>query len=154
MHLKSFSNAEYLAAKVSPAIARFASASAHPIPNFDIFAAPVDWDYFIPEEAVDVVPLWSSNADGYLRWIRHGRTEFVFVSHECQDWWIVAYSEQGVLADLYHRYSESFQWVDEKIDQAKCDAFAVYIGFTLQEEADRLLVGFYDHFESWIKKVP
>jgi hypothetical protein len=154
MRLKSFSEAEYLAAKVSPSIARFVTSSSHPIPNFDIFAAPVDWDYFIPEDATDVIPLWSSNENGYIRWMRHERAEFVFVSHESPDWWILAYSEQGILAELYRRYSESHQWEDESDDQKKCDAFAAYIGFTFQKEADRLLKGCPDDFKVWMKKVP
>ena len=153
MRLQSLSYNEYLAAGLSPALARFASTSSHPIPNFDIFAAPVDWDYFIPEGVAAIVPLWSSNADGYFRWIRNGRTEYVFVSHESSDWWVLAHSEQGILAELYRRCSESLQWDDKHEDQKKCDIFAAYIGFTRQREADNLLSNSSDDFGSWAKNI-
>jgi hypothetical protein len=151
MRLKSYSYADYLAAKVSPSIARFITATSHPIPNFDIFAEPVDWDYFIPEGATAVVPLWSSGEDGYCRWVRHGREEYVCLSHESPEWWLIAYSEQGILAELYRQYFELWQWDDEGEDQKKCDAFSAYIGLAHQQEADRLLKCSYDDFKSWIK---
>jgi hypothetical protein len=151
MRLQSLGYSQYIAAGVSPALARFASASSHPIPDFDIFVAPVDWDYCVPEDATAIFPLWSSNADGYLRWIRHGRTEYVFVSHESSDWRVLAHSEQGILADLYRRRSESLQWDDRPEDQKKCDEFAAYIGFARQQEADHLLTNSPDAFRSWAK---
>ena len=153
MHLKSLSYADYLAANVSLPMAQFISASSHSIPNFDIFVSSVDWNYFIPDEVTCVIPLWSSNEDGYCRWIRHQREEYVFVSHESPHWWVIAHSEQGMLADLYRRYFESWGWHDEKNDQKKCDAFARYIGFAHQQEADRLLTSFYNDFEPWVKKL-
>jgi hypothetical protein len=90
--------------------ARFITAKKHPIPEFDIFVRPVyeGWDYYVPPNASNVIGLWDSNADAYARWLRGGYQEFVRLYHDDPEHTVVAWTEQGLLAELTRQYFEFF----------------------------------------------
>ncbi len=116
---------------VSPPIARFVTAKHHPIREFQIFVQPVEeiWDYNVPVDASDVIGLWGDNADVCARWTRAGQHEFVNLYHDDPEHTVVAWSEQGLLADLARRYFEFLGWHDEAASRTRYEAFCEYIGF-------------------------
>jgi hypothetical protein len=116
---------------VSPELARLVTSAEHPIRDASIFVRPIheQWDYNVPADASDVVGLWDENADATVRWTRGGQTEYVHLYHDEPEHSVVAWSEQGVLAELARRYFEFLDWHDEEADRRKYEAFAQYIGF-------------------------
>lgn len=132
---------ELVARGVSPVIARFVTVGQHPIPNFDLFVRPIQegWEYAIPADAVNVVGLWDENADAFARWTRGGELEFVQLYHDDSDHALIAWTEQGLLADLARRYYEFLNWHDEAGDRARYLAFCDYIGFQHAAALDAFL---------------
>lgn len=120
-----------IARGVSPPVARFVTAERHPIREFDIFVRPVyeGWDYNVPTDATDVIGLWDENADVFARWARDGRQEFVQLRHDDPDHTVVAWTEQGLLAELARQYFEFLDWHDVVADRRRYLAFADYTGF-------------------------
>jgi hypothetical protein len=120
-----------LMAGVSAPVARFITAKEHPIREFDIFVRPVyeGWDYQVPPGAGGVIGLWEQNADAYARWERGGQQEFVELYHDDPAHAVVAWTEQGLLAELTRQYFESLDWHDEAGDRLRYDRFTEYIGF-------------------------
>ena len=141
MRLESLTYDAFVARGVSPAVARFITAANHPIPHFDIFVRPVyeGWDYNVPPTATDVVGLWDENADATVRWDRDGQREFVKLYHDDPAITVVAWTEQGLLADLARRYSESLDWHDEESDRRRFAEFVRYIGFRHGHDLDAYL---------------
>ena len=131
MQLRPLSYAQLVARGVSPSIARFAAATTHPIEFFDIFVRPIDpyWDYFVPPDASDVIALWESNSDACTRWMRQGEPEFVRLHHDDAKHTLVAWTEQGLLADLVRRYHEILDGQDEAADRELVRRFSDYVGF-------------------------
>jgi hypothetical protein len=117
--------------RVSAPVARFITAKEHPIREFDIFVRPVyeGWDYYVPPDADEVIGLWDQNADAYARWERGGQQEFVMLYHDDPQHTVVAWTEQGLLAELARQYFEFLNWHDEAADRLRYDRFAEYIAF-------------------------
>jgi hypothetical protein len=126
---------------VSTPVARFVTATEHPIRDFDIFVRPVyeGWDYYVPPNAGRVIGLWDENADAYARWERSGQQEFVKLYHDDPEYTVVAWTEQGLLADLARKYFEFLNWHDEATDSVRYDRFAGYIGFRHSAELFKYL---------------
>mgnify|MGYP000095740096 CR=1 FL=1 len=116
---------------VSPPVARFITAKGHPIPHLNIFVKPISevWEYSVPADATDVIGLWDENADVYVRWTRGGQQEFVQLYHDDPEFTVVAWTEQGLLAELARRYYEFLDWNDEVVCRKQFEAFTEYIGF-------------------------
>lgn len=141
---------------VSGPVARFITTKQHPIRNFDIFARPVSeiWDYNVPPDARDVIGLWDQNADAYVRWIRNGVIEFVVLHHDDPDYTLVAWTEQGLLAELTRQDFEFLDWHDETECRRWFAAFSEYIGFRHATALERYMatdsdtVDFHGEFRS------
>ena len=131
MRLPSLGYDALIARGVSSPVARFITAERHPIREFDIFVRPVyeGWDYNVPEDAADVVGLWDENADAFARWTRGGQQEFVHLYHDDPEYTLIAWTEQGLLAELARRYFEFLDWHAEATDRRRYLAFCEYIGF-------------------------
>lgn len=63
----------------------------------------------LPDGGVGVIPLWAWGETGYLIVReRNGRTEFIeFYADAPYDWLVVAHSEQGLLAHLFHEITDA-----------------------------------------------
>lgn len=116
---------------VSAPVARFITVMEHSIREFDIFVRSVyeGWDYYVPPDASGVIGLWDQNADAYARWERGGLREFVKLYHDDPEHTVVAWTEQGLLAELARQYFEFLDWHDEPEDRLRYDRFTEYIGF-------------------------
>ena len=141
MRLPALGYDALIARGVSAPVARFVTAERHPIPHFDVFVRPVwaGWDYYVPADAADVVGLWDENADAYARWVRGGSQEFVHLHHDDPEHTVVAWTEQGLLAELARQYAESLDWHDEDQDRRRYEAFCEYIGFRHAAAVDSFL---------------
>ncbi len=117
--------------------------------DLDILVGRMDWDYVVPDDVTDVVPLWDTNADAFVRWKRKGVTEYVWLIHDDPDWILVAKSEQGIMAKLWQNWIE-FQDSDD--DDAR--RFAEAIGFHHHVDGLRILATDYDAFPTWIVDLP
>ena len=53
-----------------------------------------------------MIGLWQENADAYARWTRAGQQEFVRLYHDEPQHTLVAWTEQGLLAELARGYFE------------------------------------------------
>jgi hypothetical protein len=138
MHLALLDHGQLIRRGVSEPVARFITAGHHPIRNFDIFVRPIDphWDYYLPPGVEEVLGLWDQNADAYARWRRGGVQEFIILHHDDPDPTLVAWTEQGLLADLVRQYHEMLDWHDEAECLQHVQAFAEYVGF---RHTDRLV---------------
>ncbi len=139
MYLQRLSYEEFIAAGVSEKLARLLTATEHPLPHVDMLSIePVDpdWDYWAPKGVTDAVGLWDVNADPYVRWCNHGRTEYVWIFHDDEDAELIATSEQGLLAHLMHQYYELIDADSDDQVYAEVTRFARYIGF---REVERYL---------------
>ncbi len=162
MRLISLGHDQLVQRGVSASVARFLTARQHPIPEFDIFVRPVDewWDYNIPANAADVVGLWDTNADAYARWTRAGQQEFVLLYHDGPEHTVVAWSEQGMLAELARQYFEFLDGHDEAADRRRYETFTAYIGFRharLLESylaVDAHVADFHEEFRSRFGRLP
>jgi hypothetical protein len=138
MRLASLDYGQLIQRGVSAPVARFITAERHPIRNVGIFVRPIDphWDYYIPPGAEDVLGLWDENADAYCRWMRAGLQEFVVLHHDDPEHTLVAWTEQGLLAELVRQYHEHLDWQNEASCLEQVRAFADYVGF---RHTDRLV---------------
>lgn len=130
LHLKAFSYEQLVERGVSQRFARILTDPNSYHPNLDILVGKTDWEYGVPDDAVDVVPLWDNNADSFVRWTRSGRQEFVLLYHDTPEWSVVALSEQGIMAELWRRWCDLEEGDDER--------FANALGFAHWPEAVRL----------------
>lgn len=143
MRLKALTLQELISHGVNARFARILTAPEQYHPDLSILVGKTDWDYWIPSGVSDIVPLWDSNADSFVRWSRNGVTEYVWLFHDDPNWVLIAKSEQGVMARLWQYWAE-FQESDDE-----CRRFADAIGFRYCEEALGLLDTDYDAFEKW-----
>jgi O-acetyl-ADP-ribose deacetylase (regulator of RNase III) len=127
---------------VSERLARALTSPKDYHPDLNICVRKVNWEYAVPADAKDIVPLWSSNADACVRWIRNGRHEYVRLYHDDADWYLMALSEQGVMARLWNTWCE--------FNEGEHQRFAEAIGFAHWELALRLWEEDYDRFEEWM----
>lgn len=127
---------------------RFAQILSYPDsyhPDLRILIGKTDWNYFVPPGVTDVVPLWDSNSDSFVRWTRNGATSYVWLFHDDPDWSAVAASEQGIKGKLWQDWIE-FQDADED----ECYRFAAAIGFRHCKEGLAKLDREYDEFKKWL----
>lgn len=143
MRLCSLTYDELLVCGVNPSFARILSDPDCYHPHLCIHVGKTDWDYFIPKNVTNIVPLWDSNADSYVRWNREGKTEYVLLLHDDPEWVLVTYSEQGVMAELWQGWAE-FQESDEK-----CQRFADAIGFRYCQDGLKIIEGSSDAITQW-----
>lgn len=147
MYLRSLTFEELVARGVDPT---FAGVLANPGgygPDLTIVVGETDWDYFVPDGVSDVFPLWDSNANSYVRWVRFGRIEYVWLFHDDPNWVLIALSEQGIKAKLWYSWCE-FQESDEE-----CRRFAEAIGFHHWEKALEVRAESLDALEQWTKEL-
>ena len=100
MRLHSLPLDELIARGVTPSFARILADPESYHPDLSIHIGTTNWDYFVPTDATDVVPLWDSSADSFVRWTRAGTTEYVWLFHDDPKWILIAHSEQGIMARL------------------------------------------------------
>lgn len=138
MRLPLLDHEQLIRQGVSEPVARFITAQRHPIRHFDIFVQPINsrWDFYVPPEAEAVIGLWDLNADAYCRWQRGGAQEFVHLYHDEPDHTLVAWTEQGLLAELVRQYHEMLDWHDEAACLLAVQGCANYAGF---RHTDRLI---------------
>lgn len=131
MRLPRLDYAAFVARGISPSMARFLTATKHPVPSLDILVRPIssNWDYRVPPGVEDVVGLWDENSDAYVRWKRSGQTEYVLLPHDDPEPELVARTEQGLLAELTRRCHEMLDWSNEDADASLVRQCAAYIGF-------------------------
>jgi hypothetical protein len=91
--------------------------------------------------------LWDVNADSYVRWKRNGKIEYVWLFHDDPEWSLVAVSEQGIIAELWTSWVESFE------DEEEFKNFAHAIGFKHYKEAMDVWDKGYDEFTEWKKSL-
>jgi hypothetical protein len=68
------------------------------------------WACFVPKDVSGVYPLWTCNADVIALWMRRGRLEFVKLYHDDPEPVHVAWTEQGMLAELFRQLLEAENW--------------------------------------------
>jgi hypothetical protein len=144
MRLYSVTFNDLLSRGVSPTFARVLSNPCSYHSDLSILVGKTNWDYFIPEGVTDVLPLWDSNADSFVRWKRNGFTEYVLLFHDDPNWSLIANSEQGIMAKLWQ------DWIEFQDSDTECRRFAEAIGFRHWEEALSLLDSDYDAFQEWL----
>lgn len=147
MHLKSLSYEELIDKGVSKSFARIISDPDSYHEDLSIYVGKTDWDYFIPEEVTDVIPLWDSNADSFVRWQRNGMTEYVWLFHDDPEWSLIATSEQGVIAQLWENWVSSFE------DEEEFKRFAEALGFLHYREAIKIWDTGQNEFDDWKKSL-
>lgn len=147
MRIKSLTKEELSSHGVDQAFSKILSDPKEYHPDLDITIGKVNWDYYIPEGVEEIVPLWDTNTDAYVRWKRKGKTEYVFLDHESPEWRFVASSEQGIMAVLWNQWCE-FQEDDEELER-----FARAIGFKHWKEATEIWERDYDEFKAWQKQL-
>ncbi len=143
MRLVSLGYDELVSHDVSKNFAHILSDPGAYHPDLPILVGRTNWDYYIPEGVTNIVPLWDSNADSYVRWERDGVIEYVWLFHDDPNWILIAKSEQGVMAALWSSWSE-FQESDDE-----CRRFADAIGFKYAEEALEIWDRDYDELQDW-----
>lgn len=143
MRLRSLTYDELVANHVSGPFARILSDPDSYHPDLSIHIGKTNWDYHIPDGVSNVVPLWDSNADSFVRWNRNGNVEFVWLYHDDPNWSLMAKSEQGIMAILFHEWAE-FQESDED-----CQQFADAMGFRYCEEALKMMENDSDTIKRW-----
>lgn len=143
MHLHSLSLEDLIMHGINPKLAYILSNPETYHHDLSIIIGRTDWDYFIPEDVSDIVPLWDVNADSYVRWRRNGHIEYVMLYHDDPNWSHEAISEQGAMSILWTSWSE-FQEEDDE-----CLRFAEAIGFQHAVEALKVWKDSYDLFQEW-----
>ncbi len=129
MQLRSLSFEELVGHGVRPSFARVLSDPESYDSDQRIHIGRTNWDYYVPDNVSEIVPLWDRNADSIVRWTRCNTTEYVWLFHDDPAWDLLAYSEQGIMHVLWQEWAE-FQESDDE-----CRRFAEYIGFRHCEEA-------------------
>jgi hypothetical protein len=149
MRLQSFTLDELVASGVKLSFARILAAPQSYHADLKIIVGRTDWDYFVPNEVTDIVPLWDSNANSFVRWKRAEATEYVWLLHDDPDWILVARTEQGIMAKLWQ------EWIEfQDSDDAEARQFAEAIGFRFHRDALRILATDSDEFQKWIVDLP
>lgn len=143
MRLRSLTFEELVANDVTPTFARILSDPDAYHRDLSIHIGTTNWDYLVPDGVTDVVPLWDSNSDSYVRWNRNGETEYVWLFHDDPNWVLIARSEQGVMARLMMDWAE-FQETDEE-----CQRFADAIGFRYCSDALLMMEQDSDAIKHW-----
>ncbi|NQT36598.1 MAG: hypothetical protein HQ581_03865 [Planctomycetes bacterium] len=147
MRLHSLTFDELTAYGVDPRFARILTDPDSYHPDLSIHVGKTNWDYFIPANVTNVVPLWDSNADSFVRWNRNGSTEYVWLFHDDPNWTLIAASEQGIMAKLWQ------DWIEFQDSDDECRRFADAIGFRHCEEGLALLDNDYDAFTKWMREL-
>lgn len=109
-----------------------------------ILVGKTNWDYAVPPGVTNVVPLWDTNGDSFVRWARDGKVEYVWLFHDDPNWELIAESEQGIKAKLWQ------EWIEFQDSDEECQRFADAIGFRHWEEGLELLDTDYDGFKDWM----
>lgn len=143
MRLESLPYDQLVANGVNPAFARILSDPDSYHPDLSIHVGKTNWDYYIPDGVINIVPLWDSNADSFVRWNRDGNTEYVWLFHDDPNWILIARSEQGIMAKLWQEWAE-FQESDEE-----CQRFADAIGFRYGEDGLKIIERDSDTISNW-----
>ena len=143
MRLHSLSFDQLVARGVSSSFARILSDPDSYHPDLSIHVGQTHWDYFIPDGVTDIVPLWDSNADSFVRWNREGNVEYVWLFHDDPNWVLIAHSEQGIMAKLWQEWAE-FQESDDE-----CHRFADAIGFRYCNEGLEIVEKDSAAIETW-----
>lgn len=147
MRIESFTLEELRSHGIDKAFSEILSNPKEYHPDLDITIGKVNWDYYIPEGVEEVIPVWDTNADAYVRWKREGKMEYVFLSHDDPEWKLAATSEQGIMSVLWNQWCE-FQEEDEELER-----FAQAIGFKYWKKAFELWERDYDEFKAWQKQL-
>jgi hypothetical protein len=134
MRLAMLDHEQLIRRGVTEPVAQFITAERHPVNHFDIFVRPINpqWDYYLPPGVEDVIGLWDQNADAYTRWRRAGVQEFIVLHHDAPYYTFVAWTEQGLLAELVRQYHEMLDWHDEGDCLGKVQTFANLSGSATQ----------------------
>lgn len=101
MRLRSFTFSELIEFGVCSKLAYILKNPSSYDKDLDSLIGETDWDYFIPGNVKNVVPLWDNNADTIARWDRAGKIEYVCLLHDDPNWILEASSEQGIKAQLW-----------------------------------------------------
>jgi hypothetical protein len=144
MRLHALTFDELVSRGISPSFARILADPDSYHPDLSIHVGRTNGDYFIPDEVTDIVPLWDSNADSFVRWNRDGITEYVWLFHDNPNWTLIARSEQGIMAKLWQGWAE-FQETDDE-----CRRFADAIGFRYCDEGLAIWEEDGDTIEAWM----
>ena len=144
MHLESLNYDVLVSKGINRKFAEILSNPKEFHEDLTIHVSEISWDYFIPDNVTDVVPLWGQNANCYVRWLRNGKEEYVLLFHDDPEWSLVATSEQGIMAVLWSSWAE-FQENDSDI----C-IFANALGFKYCFEALQEWETDYDQFQEWM----
>lgn len=147
MHLKSLDYEELIEKGVSERFARVISNPSSYHEDLNLYIGKTDWDYFIPENVTDIVPLWDSNANSFVRWNRSGKIEYVWLFHDDPEWSLIANSEQGIIAKLWETWVGSFE------DEEEFKKFADALGFIRYKEAMEVWDAGLEEFDQWKKTV-
>jgi hypothetical protein len=147
MRLHSLTFDELTAHDVSRRFAGILSDPGSYHPKLNIIVGKTDWDYFIPENVTEVVPLWDENADSFVRWNRGGITEYVWLFHDDPNWTLIAKSEQGIMAKLWQN------WIEFQDSEEECHRFANAIGFRYCDQGLTLLDTDYEAFTKWMAEL-
>jgi len=143
MYLGPLTKEELILFGLDPRFAQVLSDPAEYHSELPFHVGKPHWDYYIPEGVAEVVPLWDVNADSFVRWVRDGTTEYVWLFHDDPNWVLIATSEQGIMAQLWQDWSQ-FQTSDDE-----CRRFAEAIGFRHCEQALVLLGSDNGEFRKW-----
>ena len=135
---------ELVARGVDRPFARVLTAPGEYHRNLETIIAPTDWEYRVPTDAKDIVPLWAFNSDTHVRWTRSGAHEYVHLNHDDPEWWLIAVSEQGVKAELWR------QWCEFQDDESETRRFSEAIGFEHWRAASEIRERSYDVLAPWI----
>lgn len=143
MRLESLPSDELIACGISPS---FASVLVDPEsyhPDLSILIGVTNWDYFIPDGVTNIVPLWDSNADTFVRWNRDGNIEYVWLFHDDPNWILMARSEQGIMAKLWQ------EWAELQESDEECHRFADTIGFRHSADGLKIMEKDTDTIHEW-----
>ncbi len=143
MRLESLSYDQLVAHGVSPSFARILNDPESYHRDLSIHVGKRNWDYFVPQGVTNIVPLWDSNGDSFVRWNRDGNIEYVWLFHDDPNWILMARSEQGIMSKLWQEWAE-FQECDEE-----CNRFAAAIGFRYVASGLKILEKESDTINEW-----
>ena len=115
LHLTKLGAEELIANGITSGLARTVSepdlVAEHLWVHFD---RVIDWEFAVPQDVDDVVPIWGCNGDVFVRWARNDVHEYVKLYHDDDKFLVVARSEQGLMALLLANYFEQREGSDEE----------------------------------------
>ena len=141
MILKALTFEDLVHGGVSESFAKVLSYPEKVDQNLSMTIGKTHWNYFIPDNVVNIIPLWDENSDSVVKWEREGKIEYVCLFHDSKEWTFIAKSEQGVMAYLYKILSDFY-------DQTECIKIGEIIGFTYIVEAEERLENHYNEYET------